>query len=217
VSDRQRRIIIKKTPKDGIQVEAHIGDDTPLDDVIQLLRELGYPQVPDENQGATLQELVEKIFQNYMAITRTSGDIIGSKLYKRWAQIGFDIIDLQTLLSDREAQQAASVVLEESELPPMEDTPVPPSEEIPEVGLYLPEPEPEFDLYPEDVLDPKPVVVSDEPDEELELVEYAIDEDPEPDEVPDEPAPDECNYCAKFRNVGTMVCPHCGKPLSWRS
>ena len=66
------------------------------------------------------------------------------------------------------------------------------------------------------MLDTEPVILEIEPDEELDLVEYAIDEDPEPSDVPDEPAPDECPYCAKFRNVGTMVCPHCGRPLGWK-
>jgi len=216
LTSRQRRITIKKTPHEGIQVEAQIGDDTPLDDVMQLLKELGYPQIPEEDKRVSLKELVESIFQNYMLITRTRGDIIGSKLYEKWTRIGFDIVDLHALLNDKAAKQVASAVLQESELPPIEEVPVPPSEEIPEVSLYLPEPEPEIESYPEDMLDTEPVILENEPDEELELLEYAIDEDPEPDEVPDEPASDECPYCAKFRNVGTMVCPHCGRPLAWK-
>ena len=183
---------------------------------MQLLKELGYPQIPEEDKRVSLKELVESIFQNYMLITRTRGDIIGSKLYEKWTRIGFDIVDLHALLNDKAAKQVASAVLQESELPPIEEVPVPPSEEIPEVSLYLPEPEPEIESYPEDMLDTEPVILENEPDEELELLEYAIDEDPEPDEVPDEPASDECPYCAKFRNVGTMVCPHCGRPLAWK-
>ena len=212
MSSKQKRITIKKIPHQGIQVEAEIGEDTQPEEIIQLLRELGYDQEVPNGDNYSLQQLVNNIFQNYMEITRIEGGVIGQKLYRKWKQIGFDIIDLQALLNDREAKTNASEALQETELPPIEDVTVPPVEDPPEIGLYLPEPPPEFDSYPEEIIVP-PVEVEEIPDEELDLVEYAIDEDPEPDEIPDDP-PDECEYCKKFRNVGTMVCPHCGRPLA---
>ena len=213
MSGKQKRITIKKIPHQGIQVEAEIGEDTHPEEIIQLLRELGYDQEIPNDDSYSLQQLVNKIFQNYMEITRIEGGVIGQKLYKKWKQIGFDIIDLQALLNDREAKTNAREALQETELPPIEDVPIPPVEDPPEIGLYLPEPTPEFDSYPEEAIVLPPVEVEEIPDEELDLVEYAIDEDPEPDEIPDDP-PDECEYCKKFRNVGTMVCPHCGRPLA---
>ena len=212
MSSKQKRITIKKIPHQGIQVEAEIGEDTQPEEIIQLLRELGYDQEVPNGDSYSLQQLVNNIFQNYMEITRIEGGVIGQKLYRKWKQIGFDIIDLQAILNDREAKTNASEALQETELPPIEDVPVPPVEDPPEIGLYLPEPTPEFDSYPEEIIVP-PVEVQEIPDEERDLVEYAIDEDPEPDEIPDDP-PDECEYCKKFRNVGTMVCPHCGRPLA---
>ncbi len=214
MSSKQKRITIKKVPHQGIQIEAEIGEDTSPEEIIQLLRELGYNQEVPERDHISLQQLINKIFQNYMDITRIEGGVIGQKLYTKWKQIGFDIVDLQALLDDREAKANAKKVLQETELHSIEDVLVPPVEDPPEVGLFLPEPAPEYDNYPEETVVTPPVEVLEIPDEEQVLVNYAIDEDPELDEIPDENPPDECEYCNKFRNVGTMVCPHCGRPLT---
>lgn len=213
MSNKQKRITIKKIPHQGIQVEAEIGEDTQPEEIIQLLRELGYDQELPNGDTYSLQQLVNQILQNYMEITRIEGGVIGQKLYKKWKQIGFDIVDLQALLNDREAKANAKEALKETELSPIEEVPVPLIEDPPEVGLYLPEPAPEFDNYPDEAVVTSPVEILEIPDEEQVLVEYAIDEDPEPDEIPGDP-PDECDYCKKFRDVGTIVCPHCGRPLA---
>lgn len=213
MSSRQRRITIKKVPHKGIQVEAEIGEDTHPEDIIKLLRELGYDQA-GEIDNISLKQLVNNIFQNYMDITRIKGEIIGQKLYKKWKQIGFDIVDLQSLLNDKEGRANAKEALQEIELPIIEEVMIPSIEDPIKGGLEISEPEPEFDNYNNEIEETYPVEVFEIPDEEQLLVEYAIDEDPEPDEIPDITNPDECEYCNKFRNVGTMVCPHCGRPLS---
>lgn len=108
--------------------------------------------------------------------------------------------------------------------------------EISEPEIYSSSPPPDMEPASEDVPNLKTTVqetpipfqgeelleVEIKPIPDDETLELEITSLPERDVRPEirpileERSPDSCEYCALFKDLGTMVCPNCGRPLNLR-
>jgi hypothetical protein len=153
------------------------------------------------------------------------------KFYERWVDVGFDIVDLKNII-----QRVNRSPLNEGNV----------SEIVPEIDDVASDPENSpLDLREVESLDDggphlDEVVSGIESDDgplsdvvvgsgsvtrsSEEGSGHSVAMIPDDDEGNSDTSPllaeedvDSCRYCGRFRDIGTMVCPHCGRPLNLRT
>jgi hypothetical protein len=239
-NERRRKVTVRVLPHEGYDVGAELERDTPLEEVLETLGELGFAfsleEISERNSGYERglgAELIEGIFDKFISITRDYGESMRSvdKFYERWVDVGFDVVDLKNII-----QRVNRSPLNEGNV----------SEIVPEIDDVASGPE-------NSPLDLRAVETLAAGSPHLDEVESGIESDdsplgdgaavsenvarfgvedlgpsvatvPDDDEgssdthslFPEEDA-DSCRYCGRFRDIGTMVCPHCGRPLNLRT
>jgi hypothetical protein len=239
-NERRRKVTVRVLPDEGYDVGAELERDTPLEEVLETLGELGFSfsleEISERNSGYERglgAELIEGIFDKFLTITQDYGESMRSvdKFYERWVDVGFDIADLKNFI-----QRVNRSPLNEGNT----------SEIVTEIndGASDPENSP-LDLRAvEPLADDSPhldEVVSgiesdDSPLDDGATVSgivarsggvgsgHSVAVVPDDDEGSSDSHPllaeedaDSCRYCGRFRDIGTMVCPHCGRPLNLRT
>jgi hypothetical protein len=239
-NERKRKVTVRVLPHEGYDVGAELERDTPLEEVLETLGELGFAfsleEISERDSGYETglgAELIEGIFHKFLSITRDYGESMRSvdEFYERWVDVGFDIVDLKNIIQRVNRSQLNGGNI---------------SEIVPEIDDMASGPE----NTPLDLRAVQPLA---DGSPHLDEVESGIESDDSPlgdgtavsgsvarsggegsghsvaavpndDEgssdthslFPEEEA-DSCRYCGRFRDIGTMVCPHCGRPLNLRT
>ena len=90
-------------PYEGYDIGVELWKDTPLDEVLETLSELGFERIQERNdgyEGNVEAELIEDIFEKFMSISRDYGESVKNieEFYERWIDVGFNIVDLKNIL-----------------------------------------------------------------------------------------------------------------------
>jgi hypothetical protein len=231
--ERKRKVTIRMLPHEGYDMGVEFWKDTPLEEVLETLSELGFESVHeriDGYEGNVEIELIEGILEKFMSISRDYGETVKNieEFYERWIDVGFNIIDLKNIIEkmnkppiiegkvsknvtddgDVESVKAINSLDLLTVDPIVEDIPhfeEAISNSAAEENLSGGETKISSDvaLFGEEVSDTVDNNVIDERKVTSDSSSTIVEEDE-----------DSCIYCGTFKDIGTMVCPHCGRPLN---
>jgi hypothetical protein len=236
-NERRRKVTVRVLPHEGYDVGAELERDTPLEKVLETLGELGFAfsleEISERNSNYERglgAELIEGIFDKFLSITRDYGKSMRSvdKFYERWVDVGFDVVDLKNIiqrvnrspLNEGNISETVSVIDDVASDP--ENSPL---------DLRAVEPLADWSHHLDEVV--SGIESDDSPLGDGAAVSgsvarsggggsgHSVTVVPDDDKgssdtrhlVAEEDA-DSCRYCGRFRDIGTMVCPHCGRPLT---
>ena len=94
LSHRERKVLVRVLPHDGYKFEAELKKGTSIKDVIETLRELGFPYEIEDTPHTEFESL-QKIYDSFMNLSQKYGTIIRTSngFYREWLKLGFDLID----------------------------------------------------------------------------------------------------------------------------
>ena len=228
---RKRKITICVLPHEGYNIGLELWKDTPLEEVLGTLSELGFERIQehiDDHKWSVEAELIDGIFEKFLSISRDYGASMKNinEFYERWLDVGFNIADLKNRAhknspssNDRKTSEIIikiDDVESGSEINPLV---LPIVEQVTSDNPYFKETVSniESDDNPPGgatavsgdvarsnraVIDPVVTLIDND-----KVTSDSISLIVESDE-------DSCMYCRKFKDIGTMVCPHCGRPLN---
>lgn len=135
-------------------------------------------------------EIIQEFFNFYINITQTHNKtlFLDKKIYSEWLDIGTKIVDLKAKFYHANNTQ---------ELPPSVS-----ERQVDEKSTHL-----QTDIINKNKLENKI----------LKLLDTRVDANHDQTEfrpILEEETWESCPYCSMFRDIGTMVCPNCGRTLN---
>jgi hypothetical protein len=220
-------------PHKGYDIEVELWKDTPLEEVLETLSELGFERIQeriDGYEGNVEAELIEDIFEKFMSISRDYGESVKNieEFYERWIDVGFNIVDLKNTI---EKMNKPPIIEGKVSKTIAENGDVQSGQEISSLNLLTADPIVENNPHFEEALSN---IASEEnpPGGETKISSDVAHSSVEVSEPPVtmviddgegasdssstivEEDKDSCMYCGTFKDIGTMVCHHCGRPLN---
>jgi hypothetical protein len=231
--ERKRKVTIRKLPHEGYDIGVEFWKDTPLEEVLETLSELGFERIQeriDGYEGNVEAELIEDIFEKFMSISRDYGKSVKNieEFYERWIDVGFNIVDLKNIIE----KMNKPPIIEGKVLKTIaKNGDVQSGQEISSLNLFTVDPIVEDNPHFEEPLSNieseenppggETKISSDVAHSSVEvsepLVTMVIDDGEGASDSRStivEEDKDSCMYCGTFKDIGTMVCPHCGRPLN---
>ena len=151
-------------------------------------------QIPSEKKETL--EIIQAFFDLYINVTQNHHKILlqDKKIHAEWLEIGSKIIDLKSILSHVNITQDMG----DKEKPTRDYTEAVEKRSLKSKIKELLEARENVDLSTQ---------IKNEKDEIILGIRPVLEEETK----------ESCPYCSMFRDIGTMVCPSCGRPLNLKN
>jgi hypothetical protein len=172
-----------------------------------------------EREGSALK-FIQRVYESYLRITGDFSDFLAQNpsLHDEWLRLGYKLVEVKGRIRNSHAMRhdPIEVIIEEvsTRSGPSEATEDPIVEDS---NRDPPEGERIISLAGVEVVPPAPIM--DEGENKVESTFQGnspgdVEARPEIRPLIDVETSESCGYCPIFRDIGTMVCPNCGRPLN---
>jgi hypothetical protein len=173
-----------------------------------------------ETKGeAKASEFIKRVYESYLGITGDFSEFLAQNpsLQDEWLRLGYRLVEVKSRIGKTHAvrQEPIETILEEAS--ETSGTSEVESQKFRDSYHNPPEGEEPLSLRGVEVIPPSPIMDGGEGEVESTLRENSQEEveaRPEIRPLIDVETSESCGYCPIFRDIGTMVCPNCGRPLN---
>ena len=173
-----------------------------------------------ETKGeAKASEFIKRVYESYLGISGDFSEFLAQNpsLQDEWLRLGYRLVEVKSRIGKTHAVREEPIEAILEEVSETSGTSEVQSQKFRDSYHNPPEGEETLSLRGVEVIPPSPIMEDGEGEVESTLRENS----PGDVEVRSEIRPlidvetsESCGYCSIFRDIGTMVCPNCGRPLN---
>ena len=164
-------------------------------------------------------EFIKRVYESYIGITGDFSEFLAQNpsLQDEWLRLGYRLVEVKSRIGKTHAvrEEPIEAILEEAS--ETSDASEVESHKFRDSYKKPPEAEETLSLRGVEVIPPSPIMDDGEGKVESTLRENSpgdVEARPEIRPLIDVETSESCGYCPIFRDIGTMVCPNCGRPLN---
>jgi len=173
-----------------------------------------------ETKGeAKASEFIKRVYESYLGITGDFSEFLAQNpsLQDEWLRLGYRLVEVKSRIGKTHAVREEPIEAILEEVSETSGTSEVQSQKFRDSYHNPPEGEETLPLRGVEVIPPSPIMDGGEGEVESTLRENSqgdVEVRTEIRPLIDVETSESCGYCPIFRDIGTMVCPNCGRPLN---